>query len=458
MTWKARLQDKWYIGYLVCICGFAIVVWSFYPGMMSPDSIAALSAGREGTFVDINAPLMSALWAALDRVTAGPGAMFILQAALFWGACAVFWKAVTSESVFLGLALVLFGFLPHILSQTVVIWKDIALGASLFFATSLLYYAKKSGSKAALLMSPAFLFYAYAARLNALPAVLPLAIWSAFLFFRIFELGKSKLISALTGIGYFAVLTVAVDAVTYGLTGGRSVYPFQQVYLYDLSALSLERGQSLFPDYIGNDENFSLDRVAARYNERSAADLIYPDVPNAGDQPVLKLTEDARQVAELKQAWIGAVKDNPAGYLKHRGKVFAQLTGLGRAVTAPYWEQGFLSSPAEYRGGGNVGTYVLTKYFSAFGRPFPQTFFFRAFIWMVLCGFFLYTAVRRKLAGDWDLVFVLSASTLLFIFAYFPTTPSTEFRYLFWPAISSALTVIFGVHLLRRERSERTVQ
>jgi hypothetical protein len=449
MTWKARLQDKWYIGYLVCICGFAVVVWSFYPGMMSPDSIAALSTGREGTFADINAPLMSALWAALDRVIAGPGAMFILQAALFWGACALFWKAVTRESVFLGLALVLFAFLPHILSQTVVIWKDIALGGSLFFAVALLYYAKKSESKAALLISPVFLFYAYAARLNALPAVLPPAIWSAFLFFRIFELGKSKVFAAFAGIAYFAVLTVAVYAVTYGLTGGRSVYPFQQVYLYDLSALSIERGQPLFPEYIRNDANFSLERVAARYNERSAADLIFSDVPNPGDRPVLKLTDDPGQVAELKQAWISAIKQDPAGYLKHRGKVFAQLTGLGRAVTAPYWEQGFLSSPAEYRSEGNAGTYVLMKYFGAFGRPFPQTFFFRAFIWAILCGFFLYKAVRRRLAGDWDLVFVLSASTLLFIFAYFPTTPSTEFRYLFWPAISSALTVIFGVHLLR---------
>jgi hypothetical protein len=458
MTGEARVQDKWYIGYLVCICGFAVMVWSFYPGMMSPDSIAALSAGREGTFVDINAPLMSALWAALDRMVAGPGAMFIFQAALFWGACALFWKAVTRESVFLGLALVLFAFLPHILSQTVVIWKDIALGASLFFATALLYYAKKSGSKAALLISPVFLFYAYAARLNALPAILPVAIWSAFLFFRIFELGRSKVFAALAGIGYLAALTVAIYAVTYGLTGGKSVYPFQQVYLYDLSALSIERGQPLFPEYVRNDENFSLERVAARYNERSAADLIFPDVPNKGDRPVLKLTEDAAQVAELRQAWIGAIKQDPAGYLKHRGKVFAQLTGLGRAVTAPYWEQGFLSSPPEYRSDGNAGTRVLMKYFSAFGRPFPQTFFFRAVIWMILCGFFLYKAVRRRLAGDWDLVFVLSASTLLFIFAYFPTTPSTEFRYLFWPAISSALTVIFGIHLLRKERSERTVQ
>lgn len=458
MPAQPGIQKGWYVGYLICVLGFALVIWAFYPGMMSPDSIAALTAGREGTFIDINAPLMSAVWAALDRVIAGPGAMFILQAAVFWGACVLFWKAAHRESVFLGLALVLFAFLPHILSQTVVIWKDIALGASLFFAAALLYYAKKSGSKAALLISPVFLFYAYAARLNAFPAVLPLAIWSAFLFFRIFELDRSKVFAIFAGIAYFAVLSAVVYAATYGLTGGRSVYPFQQIYLYDLSALSIERGQPLFPEYIRNDADFSLERVAARYNERSAADLIFPDVPNKGDRPLLKLTEDAAQVAELRQAWISAIGNDPAGYLKHRGRVFAQLTGLGRAVTAPYWEEGFSSSPAEYRSAGNAGTWVLMKYFGAFGRPFPQTFFFRAVIWMVVCGFFLYKAVRRRLAGDWDLVFVLSASALLFIFAYFPTTPSTEFRYLFWPAISSALTVIFGVHLLRRERSERTVQ
>ena len=129
------------------------------------------------------------------------------------------------------------------------------------------------------------------------------------------------------GIGYFAVLTVAVYAVTYGLTGGRSVYPFQQVYLYDLSALSIERGQPLFPEYIRNDENFSLERVAARYNERSAADLIFPDVPNAGDRPVLKLTEDAGQVAELKQAWIGAIKQDPAGLFETQGTRFRPAYG-----------------------------------------------------------------------------------------------------------------------------------
>jgi hypothetical protein len=395
---------------------------------------------------------MSYLWGWLDTISAGPGLMFILQNVIFWGACALFWRATNATCFGLGIALVLFGLMPHILAQTAVVWKDIGLGASLFLTVALLYYAKKTGSKIALLISPLFLFYGYAARLNALPAVLPIAVWTGFIALKIFEIKGRKLTSAALGLGYFFVLSFAVYFVTQRITEGKTVYPFQQVYLYDLAALSVEKNEEVFPDYVRSAENFSPGTVKARYNTRSVSDLIYPDLPNAGDKPVLKLTDKPEEIGALKTKWWEAVSNDPGGYLGHRTQVFAQLTGLSRAVTAPYWEQGFSSSPPEFRPEENLGSRVMMKYFGAFRRPFPQTFFFRAFVWLILCGFFMYKSVRRRLRDDWDLVFVLSLSCFLFTFAYFPTTPSTEFRYLFWPAIASALTVIFGIHLLRREK------
>jgi hypothetical protein len=92
------------------------------------------------------------------------------------------------------------------------------------------------------------------------------------------------------------------------------------------------------------------------------------------------------------------------------------------------------------------------RYLAAFGRPVPQTLFFRAVIWIVLCLGLAVTAIRRGLRADWDFVFMLTLSSLLFVAAYFPTAPSTEFRYLYWPAIATAVAVIFGIYLLRRER------
>jgi peptidoglycan/LPS O-acetylase OafA/YrhL len=93
-----------------------------------------------------------------------------------------------------------------------------------------------------------------------------------------------------------------------------------------------------------------------------------------------------------------------------------------------------------------------------FRRPFPQTFCYRSILWFLLCGIFIYKAVKRRLSGDWEIVFVLSFSSILYALAYFPTAPSTEFRYLFWSAVSSAVAVIFGIYLWRTEKREANLK
>lgn len=449
---RMEVQRGQFVGYVICLIAFAFVTWSFLPGVMTADSIAALAQGRSGVYGDINAPLMSWLWGRLDSAIAGPGLIFVIHLGIFWAAAAVFWRATAERSFWLGIALVMFGIAPHILAQTVVVWKDVALGVSLFMATALVYTGRTRRLKAALLLSPLFLFYGYAARLNAVSAVLPIAIWTGFVASEIFELERKRLVGVLLGIGYFAVLSMAVYAVNDRLTEGRTDYPFQQIYLYDLAAISVAANEPLFPPHIIGSPDFSFDTVRSRYNERSVSDLIFANIPNAGDRPPLKLSNDPNAVAELRKSWLEAVANHPLAYIGHRWNVFAQLIGLRRSVTAPYVAEGFASNPPEFRGGENTGYRVLMKYFGAFRRPFPQTFFFRAIVWLAIAAVLGFVAIRRRLRGDWDLVFVLSSSSLLFIIAYFPTTPSTEFRYLYWPAIASAIAAIFCVYLLRKER------
>lgn len=450
-----NLKNKNYFGYALCFLFFGIVTASFFPGMMSPDSITNLTDGKNEIFYDLNSPVMSFLWGKFDNLIEGPALMFVFQNLLFWSGGAIFWRTAKEKSFKLALFLILFALLPQILSQLTTVWKDVSMGASLFLAVALIYHAKVFNCKWTLLISPIFLFYGYAARLNAFPAVLPLAIWSGFIFCRIFEIGKPKLASVLLGVAYFLVLSAAVYAAIYSLTNGKTVYPFQQNYLYDLAAISKEKNEALFPEYILQSKNFSLETLKSRYNERSANDLIFDNVPNQGDRAVLNFTTEPEQIDELKSKWRESVAENPAIYLKHRTIVFMQLIGLKKAITRPYWDIGFASSPPEFRGSENVGYKILMKYYSLFRRPFSQTFFFRAFLWLLLCLYFSYHAVRRKLKDDWDIVFALSTSCLLFTFSYFPTMPSTEFRYLFWSAISTAIVVIFGIYLLRKEKYER---
>ena len=91
------LYSRW-AGFVVCILGFGLSVWAFYPGMMSSDSFASLQEGQTGIFYDQTSPVMSYLWGFLDGYVQGPGLMFMLQNAVVWSACALFWHATNRTS------------------------------------------------------------------------------------------------------------------------------------------------------------------------------------------------------------------------------------------------------------------------------------------------------------------------------------------------------------------------
>ncbi len=451
-----RYIDKWWFGYSFCALGLAITIFAFYPGYMSPDSVANLTQGRDGYFYDINSPVMSYFWGILDRLYAGPALMLIFHNLIFWGGCAIFWHSAKGRSAKLAISLVILGFLPQFLSQLSTIWKDVGLAASLFLVASLIYYSVSKNSGVFLFITPVFLFYGYAMRLNAFPAVIPIIIWTGVVIQRIYfpALKKHFKIAFVAGFSvfYFAFLSLGVNFVNKELCEGRTVYPFQQVMIYDLAAISKERREPVFPDYIVNQKNFSLQKVASEYEIRSINSLIYGDRPNFGDAPIITLSSDRTEIEQLRKTWRTGVSNNKLSYLKHRTRVFAQLIGFTRqTVTLPYWDLRFAANTPEYRSEPNLLNNILTKYFSLFRKWGP----FNCFIWLSFSLFFIYKSVRRKLIGEWQVVLFLSLSAILYTAAYFPTTPSTEFRYILWSELAAAVSIIFGTFLLVRERRSR---
>lgn len=319
------------VGYLVCAAGFLLCVVAFYPGYMSPDSIRQLTEGRAWSFTDWHPPLMAAVWGVVDRAIPGPFGMLLLHNAAFWTALALFWRTTYRRSVYLGLCLVGVGFLPTALALLSTVWKDVGLGASLLLASALLHTSRQTSSRSALLISIPLLFYGYAVRQNAAPAVLPLALWSGLIASRVFRPPKGKAagraraaLPFVFGLAYFLLLTAAVLATTRILTGGRSSYALQQVLLHDLAAVSKERGEALFPDYILRGENFSPGNATAYYRPESATALV------RGEGSGLRLTENADEVAALRAKWLEVVPANKSIYLRHRWEAFKWVTGLGK--------------------------------------------------------------------------------------------------------------------------------
>jgi hypothetical protein len=432
-------------GYVLCAAGFVLTVWAFYPGLMSPDSIDQWAQGRAWVFNDVHPPLMAAVWGLSDRVWAGPAPMLVFHNLMFWGGAALFWRATREAAPRLSLVFAALGFMPQVLALLSMVWKDVGLGAALFLASALLYGAGRHGWRFAVFAACPLLFYGYAVRLNAAPAVLPLAVWSAHVACRQFPKLRARadafrLLPAALGLAYFALLTLGVVGVTRALTKGQTLYPYQQILLHDLAAVSKEEGRPLFPQYVTGAAGFSHERVSENYSDEWVNSLLY--VP----QPPLSYTRDPEQVASLRAAWWDAVSTHKLAYLKHRWAVYRKLTGFGTEIVYKSFNPATgMNNPPPFRRAPGALTRALTSYFFFFSN----SIFFRGFVWILVCLALCYFPLRLGLtAGDLGAAFALASSGLLFALAYFFVTPSSEFRYLWWTMLAGAsAAVLFAAHL-----------
>ena len=435
------------IGYALCLAGFVLTLIAFSPGLMSPDSIDQLNQGRAWAFTDIHPPLMSALWGILDRVWSGPFPMLVFHNLLFWGGAALFWHLTKDKSFVAALAFPCLGFMPQVWAFLNTIWKDIGLGAALLLAAALLYAADQKKSRAALFCSLPLMFYASGARLNAVTATLPLALWSGFIACRLFPRLRVNLLThtrrvlpVLVGIVYLTTLLLAVNFTTKALTRGQTLFPYQQILLHDLAAISKATGQAQLPLYLAEADGISVQRIAETYNPCSVNSLIY------GKPPLLKITTNAEQVAALRSKWRAVVLSDPATYLSQRAALFACLTGFNtQDVYISFFPATGWNNPRPIKTPMNALTRLLTDYFFLFNR----SVLFRGFFWLLVCAGLIYLSLRLRLDKELEPAFVLSSSGLLYGLGYFFYAPSSEFRYLWWTAVAALVaTVLLVIYLL----------
>jgi hypothetical protein len=446
---KKSGRRVWVVGYVVCLAGFALAVVAFYPGYMSPDSTSQLMQARAWDFTDWHPPLMAALWGLVDRVFPGPAGMLALQNAAYWGAAALLWRAAYRRSAWLGLGLACFGFMPQVFSHLSTIWKDVGMGASLLLASALLYRSRQNGSKAALLASVPLLFYGYGVRLNAAPALLPLALWSAFIACRVFPrlrkvaARRPRLLPAVLGVAYFLLLTAAVTLTNDALVRGKHTYQGQTIMLHDLAAVSVARGEPLFPDYITRDEHFSMEKVARQYAPYISTAIVGVDVSG------LRLSGEPRDMEALRAKWAEVVARNPGVYLRHRWAVFEWATGLNQPeVCLPY----LIASSAPF--GYKTNDLAVHRMLKAYFWATRNTVLFRGFFWLLVALALLYFSLRGHLRGDLEFVFVLASSGLLYGAAYFFVAPACDFRFFWWTMLAATVGLLFFLHYAARRWRE----
>src|SRR5262245_35375125 len=91
----------------VAFLGVALMISTYWPGLMSPDSWDQLGQARTQVYRPWHPPLMAWTWHWFDLVLPGPGAMMVFGCAMLWGGLAVIAAVTIRRTPFGGLALLI---------------------------------------------------------------------------------------------------------------------------------------------------------------------------------------------------------------------------------------------------------------------------------------------------------------------------------------------------------------
>src|SRR6478752_158826 len=172
---NARLAAA--VPWLIAIVGFAFDIAAYWPGQMSFDSAYAWWQARGGSTTDIAPPMFVFVWRIADALHEGPAPMFALHLALFWSGLALLATALRLSAWRAVVLMLVVAFAPVLWLLRGHVWTDVGLFSALLFAVGALAQARATRLRRWMLVAILALIYAAGVRHNALPAVLPIAVW-----------------------------------------------------------------------------------------------------------------------------------------------------------------------------------------------------------------------------------------------------------------------------------------
>lgn len=417
---------------IVTIIMMFFTIFIFYPGVINADAAYQLKQARLFEFSDWHPPVMSLLWFLLNYIHDGVGIMLIFHNVIFWSALFLlsFWL-VPKNTLLRIIFLLAFGFFPPVIGMLGMVFKDTGMAVSLFMASVLLLYAGRMLGRnrlIILLIATVFLFYGFAVRLNAAPAVIVLCVWWGTIF-----CGKRLMRGMGLGVFLFILLGITNYLVTYKFLHATKTYPWQQVQLHDLAAIAIASKQPVFPEYILTGPHFSWDKLQEKYTPMNVGELLFEK------NELLPLTVNGKKLNELNVAWWHGVSKYPREYLHHRLKVFGSLFLSYLA----FWDDICRVNLADY----NYSHGCIYSGYCVLTVNGPLQFLFHGWIYVANSLIVAFVALwHRKKFQDFKAIMYLLGSGLLYVAGAFLTTPAAEFRYLYWLVIAS----LFALSLLIR--------
>ncbi|GEB23683.1 hypothetical protein [Brevibacterium aurantiacum] len=474
----------------------------FFPGRANVD-IANQYAQATGDipFSDWHPPVMSAVWRVLIGLTGEAGSLFVLQVGILALACWLLgvlvhrWGAPRWVSL-VGPAIMA---TPWVVSQMTTMWKDTQMAVAILLAVVLLVITRFV-PKTWLLWIPALLLlvYAFGLRKNAIFAILPIAVYVAWLLVKRLRdsrqrgsrqrgsrvlsrfAAKRGLATTVASLLVLIVLGAGVKATDLAIESQENVAAtgqISQIFLDDVmfSVPDDELQASDAPAELKDKISTARDKCLEKGEIWDAYWNCYD--MGASGEPFSPIAHQD----ELRDLWLSEVITHPLRYAEYRAAVFS-FYFFSSALE--YWPADWHYDAAKVglEQGNDKADYIVKPYVEDFALDtFPMLF--KPWFWTLLAGALLVfgyrarrrsstsvnTAVRAS-AGTtsmpvekvisktadartfWPEITMLATSALFYVFGYLPIVPSNHFRYTFWPALAVTTALLFVLAMWRTKR------
>jgi hypothetical protein len=416
-----------FVPWLVALAGCAFDLAAFWPGQMSFDAAYTWWQARGGATTDIAPPVLIQLWRVCDAIVEGPGLVFALHLALFWSGLALLADAVSTTRWRAAVLMLAVALTPVTWLLRAHVWTDVGLFSALVFVVGALAKAQTTQRRAWVVAALPALLYAGAVRFNALPAVLPFAIWIGSL------LARSRVRVAL---GAAAVLFgSAAFAAIVNAEVDRHVPLWTATAEWDLAAISVATGEMRLPDFMIG-PGLTVDELSRAFRHWSNVPMLQNTTHGMRDPFMEDYT--AEQLATLRAAWIDAIRAHPRAWLAQKWRQAVALLDVHDAD----WprELVYVDDEVQYRDNPPVAPNrsALHVAFMRAAERLRTTRVLAGWPYLAIGLLALPFAWRRRdeLAGRAALVAL--ASAWLYLVPMLPIA-AAELRYLGWPCAASVL-------------------
>ncbi|WP_176591383.1 hypothetical protein [Sphingobium sp. EM0848] len=404
---------------------------SYWPGLVTYDSVRQYDQALSGAFDDWHPPMMEGIWRLILPLWPGPAPMLLLQLGLYAAGMTgmIVWalrRGRPGVAVGLGLCTLL----PLSVALMGEVLKDCLMAGALTAAVAMMLLSQESRSVLPRVGAAALVFFAATLRFNAFLAGVPILLLA---------LGPVVLVSRLrmaVGAAVMAVTLLMAMPLANRALGAEASDVNLSLVIFDLAGITEHGGQDAFPPmHVGNPVAV-VHHCYTPVKWDSFSWWVDPLCPLNFEQ--VRRDFHASHISALP-FWLGQIVRHPIAYAQHR---LAHWN-----INARFWVHDEVERPVQRESAPNDWNFHVTSgpalnFVDDAAVKSADTPLGWPCAWMAL-ALGLMLAARRMASAK--IIWMLAGSALFYGLGYAVFSVAAELRYYLWTMMAGAMATVIAI-------------